>query len=219
MGGNRVDALKGINYQITRGELCSIIGPSGSGKSTIMNILGLLDKPTSGRYLLEGKAVKAYSDNELAKLRNHKIGFVFQSFFLLPRLTALQNVCMPVLYRGESQSANHARAEELLKRVDVDKFMHHRPFELSGGQQQRVAIARALMGKPELLLADEPTGALDTKTSQEVMNLFKSLNSDDGVTIIIITHDPGVAKQCRRVINVVDGEIQADYRNDERVET
>ncbi len=210
MGDNRVDALKGVSFRIDDGELCAVIGPSGSGKSTIMNIVGLLDRHTSGKYYLEGESVKARGEDELARLRNHFIGFVFQSFFLLPRLTALQNVCLPILYRGESQSEYLDRAEELLSKVGMGTHMQHRPHELSGGQQQRVAIARALMGKPSLLLADEPTGALDSKTSQEVMDLFKSLNSDDGVTVMIITHDPRIADQCPRVIKVLDGNIESD---------
>lgn len=205
MGGNLIYALKKVNIEIAAGELVAIVGPSGSGKSSIMNILGLLDRPSSGHYYLNNKEVSTLDDNEQASFRNQNVGFVFQSFFLLPRLTALQNVALPLLYRGLHKSEIHTRSEAILKKINIDHLAKNKPNQMSGGQQQRVAIARALVGNPTILLADEPTGALDSKTGQDVMNLFIQLNEEDQTTIIIVTHDPGVAKQCKRIIRMQDG--------------
>ena len=205
MGDNQVDALKGVSLEINAGELVAIIGPSGSGKSSLMNILGLLDTPTSGEYILGGKAMAASHDDELAKLRNDLIGFVFQSFFLLPKISALQNVCLPLFYRHEGGEQAEAKARAMLKKVGMEPYIHHKPVELSGGQQQRVAVARALVGAPKLVLADEPTGALDSKIGQDVMDLFIELNEKEKVTMIIITHDEKIAAQCKRVVHVQDG--------------
>lgn len=211
MGKETYVALKGINLSITRGDLVTIIGSSGSGKTTTMNILGLLDRPTSGKYYLEGIDTSTFELDQLADLRNQKIGFIFQSFFLLPRLTALQNVMLPLAYRRnhppeDRRDKNLARA--MLARVGMSKYITHRPFELSGGQQQRVAIARALVGDPSIILADEPTGALDAKNSHDVLELLKELNQSEGSTIIIITHDPEVAKKSNRIIKIYDGLIK-----------
>ncbi len=211
MGKEIYVALKGINLSIASGELATIIGSSGSGKTTTMNILGLLDRPSTGKYLLEGTDTSTFTMDQLADLRNEKIGFIFQSFFLLPRLTALQNVMLPLAYRrhhptGEHRDKNRARA--ILARVGMSKYITHRPFELSGGQQQRVAIARALVGDPRIVLADEPTGALDAKNSHDVLELLNELNQTEGSTIIIITHDPEVAKKSNRVIKIYDGLIK-----------
>ena len=210
MGENEVHALKGIDLHIDYGELTAIVGPSGSGKSTIMNILGLLDRQSDGAYYLQDRLVSKLSDDELARYRNKMIGFVFQSFFLLPRLTAFQNVSLPLLYRRMPEDEIKSRVMEKLALVGVEKYHHHKPNQLSGGQQQRVAIARALVGKPSVLLADEPTGALDQKTSKSVLDLFKQLNEKDNVTVVIITHDMKVAAQCKRQIHVQDGLLTYD---------
>ncbi|MDF2867584.1 MAG: yknY [Gammaproteobacteria bacterium] len=207
LGEYELIVLKGIEANIESGELVAIIGASGSGKSSLLNIIGLLDRPTSGHYHLQGKEVSTLPDKELARLRNQMIGFVFQSFFLLPRLTALQNVGLPLLYRGTKSAESKQRSLAMLERVGMTNWAQHKPSQLSGGQQQRVAIARALIGNPKIILADEPTGALDSKTGQDVMELFKILNKDDGVTIIIVTHDPKIAAQCQRVIHIQDGLI------------
>jgi len=207
IGPTTIDILKGVALEVAGGELLSIMGASGCGKSTLMNILGLLDKPTSGTYDIEGRTVTYDNDDALSSIRNRKIGFVFQQYHLLPRLTALENVGIPLIYRGESDEEIRRSSLEYLRRVDMHERAHHRPSELSGGQQQRVAVARALAGKPSLILADEPTGALDTHVGQEIMNLFKQLNEDDGITIIIITHDPNIAKQCKRFVRMKDGLI------------
>lgn len=210
MGENRVEALRGIDLTIHEQDLLSIMGQSGSGKSTMMNIIGILDRPTEGEYLLNGKDVSKLSDNDRATVRNRHVGFVFQSFFLLPRLSAIANVGLPLMYRGTPHHEIKERSAVMLEKVGIGHLSHHKPYELSGGQQQRVAVARALVGNPSILLADEPTGALDTKTSQDVMDLFISLNKDDGTTIIIITHDPKIGKQCRRQVWMEDGQIISD---------
>jgi len=207
IGPTEVDVLKGVSLEIKQGELISIMGPSGCGKSTLMNIIGLLDRPTSGSFMLDNAEVSYTNDDALSEIRNQRIGFVFQQYFLLSRLTALENVALPLVYRGDTGQNSHDRCMELLKRVGMDERAHHRPNELSGGQQQRVAIARALVGSPSLILADEPTGALDTQVGGEIMELFKTLNAEEGITVIIITHDPGIARQCKRVAVMKDGMI------------
>lgn len=213
MGAERIEALKGVDLQIDAGELVAIVGPSGSGKSTLMNVIGCLDKPTAGRYAIDGIDVANLDDDALADLRNKKIGFVFQSFNLLPRQTALDNVSLPLRYAGVARKERRRLAEEALARVDLADRVEHRPDQLSGGQKQRVAIARALVTKPALLLADEPTGALDQKTGNEIIELFRRLNSEEDVTVLIVTHDPKVAAKARRTITIVDGEIAADEAN------
>lgn len=207
MGTTSQTVLKGVSVQVDDGEMVAIMGASGSGKSTLMNIIGLLDQPDSGEYYLQGSLVSSLTDDERAHFRNRAIGFVFQSFFLLPRMNAIQNVMLPLQYRDMSPAAREKRAEILLSKVGMATLMDHRPNQLSGGQQQRVAIARALVGEPHILLADEPTGALDTKTSQEIMDLFIHLNKEEKTTVVIVTHDPGVAKQCQRTIHIVDGNV------------
>jgi putative ABC transport system ATP-binding protein len=206
-GGNIYRALKGVDLSIEYGELVSIMGSSGAGKTTLMNILGLLDIPSTGSYLLDNVEVATMTDDELAITRNKKIGFVFQSFFLLPRLTAVQNVGLPLLYRGEKPHYIHEASLTMLGKVGLAHLANNRPNMLSGGQQQRVAIARALVGKPSVILADEPTGALDTKSGTEVMDLFLELNKVDKVTMIIVTHNPEVAEQCERSIRIEDGKV------------
>ena len=205
IGPTEVDVLKGVDLEVARGELLSITGQSGCGKSTLMNIIGLLDRPTSGTFMMDGTEVSYSDDDALSRIRNMRIGFVFQQYFLLSRLTALENVELPMVYRGGSDHGFRSRAMELLKRVGMGDRAHHRPNELSGGQQQRVAIARALIGSPSIILADEPTGALDTHVGGEIMELFRELNREEGITVIIITHDPGIAGQCRRVARMQDG--------------
>jgi len=212
MGEEEVPALAGVSLTIERGEYVAVIGPSGSGKSTLMNILGGLDRPTSGSYRFEGEEVGEFGDDALADFRRRRIGFVFQSFQLLPRLTALQNVELPMIYAGLGRSDRRARAAELLDRVGLASRMGHRPTQLSGGQQQRVAIARSLANRPDLLLADEPTGALDTHTGEEVLKLFHELN-EDGLTLAIVTHDPDVANEAHRRVAFRDGLIVSDERS------
>jgi len=209
MGEEQVAALAGVTCQIDRGEFTAIIGPSGSGKSSLMNILGGLDRPTAGAYHFEGDDVGHFNDDQLALFRNKRIGFIFQSFQLLPRLTAAQNVELPMIYGGLAPQARRTRAVELLEKVGLGSRADHRPAQMSGGQQQRVAIARALANSPDLLLADEPTGALDTKTGKEVLQLFHDLNAE-GLTLVIVTHDLGVAAQANRRITFRDGLIVSD---------
>jgi putative ABC transport system ATP-binding protein len=204
-GQTEVPALRGISCRIESGEMVSIVGPSGSGKSTLMNIIGCLDKPTSGRYLLDGTEVSELNDNQLAEIRNKKIGFVFQSFNLLSRTTALANVELPLIYSGASN--RRQRASQVLESVGLAHRVTHRPSELAGGEQQRVAIARALVNNPSLILADEPTGNLDTKTSQEIMLIFKQLN-EQGMTIVLVTHEPDIAAYTQRTIKLRDGQIE-----------
>lgn len=206
MGKGEYQALKGINVRIESGELVALIGPSGSGKTSTMNILGLLDRPTTGSYFLDGEDTGIFTGNHLAELRNRSIGFIFQSFFLLPKLTALQNVGLPLYYANVPAPEIKRRALDILARVEMAEYEKHKPSELSGGQQQRVAIARALVGNPKIILADEPTGALDSHTSQRVMDLL--INVAAGTTVVIITHDVDVAAQCQRVIKIADGLIK-----------
>ena len=209
MGEERVAALDGVTLSIARGEHVAVVGPSGSGKSSLMNILGGLDRPTSGSYRFEGEDVGAFDDDGLAAFRGRRIGFVFQSFQLLPRLTALQNVELPMVYAGIAPAERHDRAAALLDRVGLGPRKGHKPTQLSGGQQQRVAIARALANSPDLLLADEPTGALDTHTGQEVLALFRQLNAE-GLTLVVVTHDQEVAAQAGRRVSFRDGKIVED---------
>lgn len=205
--------LKGINLNINRGEFVSILGPSGSGKSTMMNIIGCLDKASSGQYVLSGRDIKDLDENELAEIRSKEIGFIFQSFQLLPRLTALQNVELPMIYSGVSPVKRKEIARKMLERVGLSERLNHYPNQLSGGQQQRVAIARALSTNPTILLADEPTGALDQSTGYQVMDLFKELHAE-GRTIIMITHDENIAKQATRIVRILDGNIVEEVSMD-----
>ncbi len=209
MGDNIVKALAGVSLDVGTGEFASIMGPSGSGKSTLMNILGCLDRPTSGSYLLDGREVSEYSDDELAVTRNKKIGFVFQSFNLLPRMSALQNVALPLVYAGIPHEERLAKAASVLERVGLGDRGHHRPNELSGGQRQRVAIARALVNEPSIIMADEPTGNLDSKSGNDIMKMLREFN-DEGKTIILVTHEPEIAEQTKRIIYVRDGLIIND---------
>lgn len=202
-------ALKNINFSLSKGEMTAIIGASGSGKSTLMNIIGFLDRCTSGEYYFDGINVSKLSKQELADIRNQKIGFIFQSFFLLLRSTAIQNVMLPLFYRGTPKAEAREKALQMLEKVGVAELANHKPNQLSGGQQQRVAIARALVNDPEVILADEPTGALDSKTSAEVMSLLLKLNQEEGRTIVIITHDQDVSEQCERIVTIKDGQISA----------
>lgn len=211
MGENVFEALKGISFTISQGELVAIVGPSGSGKSTTMNILGLLDKPTSGKYFLDDIDTSNFTGNKLAALRNRRLGFIFQHFFLLPKLTALENVILPLTYRRDERHSMRemkAMALDMLDKVDMARFAPHKPKELSGGQQQRVAIARALIGRPNIIMADEPTGALDTKTSAQIMELLMEQMQSLGTTVVIITHDLEIARQCQREIHIRDGLIE-----------
>jgi len=209
LGGVEYPALDDVSLSIKRNEFLALTGASGSGKSTMMNIIGCLDSPTSGRYSLDGEEVAGLDEEELASVRNRKIGFVFQNFYLMPRMTALDNVAQPLIYRGIAPAQRRAHAEVALKRVGLGDRMRHRPNEMSGGQRQRVAVARALVGHPELLLADEPTGNLDSRTAREIMDLFSQLHAE-GQTVIIVTHDPGIAACCKRLVRLHDGKIAED---------
>ena len=212
VGSEKVQALKGVDLSVQKGEFLSIMGPSGSGKTTLMNIIGCLDTPTSGIYHLNNKLVNELDDDDLAMIRNKEIGFVFQSFHLLARNSALSNVLLPLKYAGKKETEAQIMAEEVLKKVGLTNRMNHSPSELSGGQQQRVAIARALVNNPSIIIADEPTGNLDTQTGNDVMNLFKELNKL-GQTIILITHEEDIAMQSKRIINIKDGLIESDITN------
>ena len=209
MGDVEVNALRGLTVSINRGEVVAIVGPSGSGKSTLMNILGCLDRPTTGDYTLDGESVAGLSDDQLADIRNRKVGFIFQSFNLLPRATALSNVELPLRYSGKTEGRKE-RARQSLTAVGLEDRMTHRPYELSGGQQQRVAIARALVNDPAIIMADEPTGNLDSKVGQEIMDLLLNLNKEVGTTLIIVTHDPKIAAQTQRIIRIRDGVVDTE---------
>ncbi|HXW97016.1 MAG TPA: ABC transporter ATP-binding protein [Gemmatimonadales bacterium] len=212
MGAERVLALRGLTLSIRRNEYVAIMGPSGSGKSTLMNLIGCLDTPSAGSYWLNGQEVSRLSDDALARVRNREIGFVFQTFNLLPRATALHNVELPLVYAGVSSRERRERAERALTRVGLEHRMQHRPNELSGGQRQRVAIARALVNEPSLLLADEPTGNLDSTTSEEIMRVFAELHGQ-GQTIVVVTHEPSIAEHAERVVVLRDGRLDSDTRN------
>lgn len=212
LGNEIVYVLKGIDLKINKGEYVALMGPSGSGKSTLMNLLGCLDTPTSGQYILNGKDVSQMKDDELAGIRNKEIGFVFQTFNLLPRTTALDNVALPMIYAGHSKADRKARAEEVLTQVGLADRMDHQPNQLSGGQRQRVAVARALVNHPSIILADEPTGNLDSKTSEEIMGLFNEIHAL-GNTVILVTHEEEIAKHAHRIIRLRDGLIESDNTN------
>jgi putative ABC transport system ATP-binding protein len=209
MGKQELQVLKGVSLDIVKNEYVALMGPSGSGKSTLMNILGCLDSPTSGTYILNGNDVSKMPDNDLAEIRNKEIGFVFQQFNLLPRLTALENVALPLVYAGVSRKQRNDMAMEVLKKVDLVSRSHHKPNELSGGQCQRVAIARALVNNPSIILADEPTGNLDTKTSYEIMEIFNKIHRD-GNTVVLVTHEEDISKYAHRIIRLRDGELESD---------
>ena len=211
MGDQEVRALDGVDLFIDRNEYVALIGPSGSGKSTLMNLLGCLDTPSAGHYLLNGRDTATLNDNELAHVRNREVGFVFQSFHLLPRMSVLDNVMQPLVYRGLPRAERRRRAIESLERVGLGNRLDHRPNQLSGGQRQRVAVARALVGEPSLLLADEPTGNLDSRTSAEIMALFDALHAQ-GQTVVVVTHEPDIAAHCHRTVRIGDGRIVEDRR-------
>ncbi|NMH24877.1 ABC transporter ATP-binding protein [Flavobacterium solisilvae] len=212
LGSETINVLKGIDLQINKGEYVALMGPSGSGKSTLMNLLGCLDTPTSGTYILNGKDVSQMHDDDLAEIRNKEIGFVFQTFNLLPRTTALDNVALPMIYAGYSKTDRNTRASEVLTQVGLADRMDHQPNQLSGGQRQRVAVARALVNKPSIILADEPTGNLDSKTSVEIMKLFGDIHAA-GNTVILVTHEEDIAEYAHRIIRLRDGLIESDKQN------
>ena len=215
-GNTEVRALSQVNLQVEAGEYCSIMGPSGSGKSTAMNVIGCLDRPTSGHYYLDGVDVAQLDDRDLAHIRNQKLGFVFQQFHLLPQLTALENVMLPMVYAGVPNRERQDRAAEALQRVGLGNRLNNRPNQLSGGQQQRVAIARAIVNRPVLLLADEPTGALDSHTTQEVMDIFSELNAS-GMTVVMVTHEPDVARLTQRIVWFLDGQVMHSHLHPEDI--
>ena len=216
MGEETLMALAGVDLHIGRNEYVALIGPSGSGKSTLMNLIGCLDTPSEGTYVLNGRDTSTMNDNELAQVRNQEIGFVFQSFHLLPRLTVLENVMQPLVYRGMPRAERKALATEALEKVGLGNRLGHRPNQLSGGQRQRVAVARALVGKPSILLADEPTGNLDSRTSAEIMALFDEVHRS-GQTVVVVTHEPDIAAYCHRTLRVADGKIVQDTLNPPRI--
>jgi len=209
MGTEEQVVLKQIDLYVKKGDFLAVLGPSGSGKSTLMNIIGCLDSPTSGNYVLSSKQINELKENELAVIRNKEIGFVFQQFQLLPRLSTLQNVELPLVYAGIKEKERKMRAKDILSKVGLEDKLHHRPNQLSGGQQQRVAIARALVTEPSVLLADEPTGALDQKTGKQIMELFREINNE-GKTIVMITHDQEIAKQANRIVHILDGQLREE---------
>ncbi|MEW6547707.1 MAG: ABC transporter ATP-binding protein [Bacillota bacterium] len=209
VGHVEVPALRGLDLEIDRGEMVAIMGPSGSGKSTLLYIMGCLDRPTAGRYLLAGDDVGKKSDNQLADIRNRRVGFVFQNYYLLPRLSALANVEIPLIYRGVPGAERRRLARQALEAVGLGDRTHHFPNQLSGGEQQRVAIARALVGSPDIILADEPTGNLDTATGRQILGILQGLN-EKGITVVLVTHDPGIGKAARRVVRLLDGRIVGD---------
>jgi len=211
MGRQEVHALCGVTFDIHQNEMAAIMGPSGSGKSTLMNLIGCLDTPSKGEYILKGEKVSEFSENDLARIRNEEIGFVFQVFNLLPRATAFHNVELPLIYKGATKKERQEKVKRALHLVEIDHRMDHKPSELSGGERQRVAIARALVNEPSILLADEPTGNLDTKTGQEILNLFHKIH-EDGNTLIMVTHDPEIAEQAERIIYIRDGKIEKEIR-------
>jgi putative ABC transport system ATP-binding protein len=213
MGSQIIDALKDVSISIQKNEYVALMGPSGSGKSTLMNILGCLDTPTTGSYKLNGTEVSEMTEDELARVRNKEIGFVFQTFNLLPRLTSLENVALPMIYAGMNKADRTKRAEQVMEMVGLAERMDHKPMELSGGQRQRVAIARALVNNPSIILADEPTGNLDTKTSYEIMNIFEAINNS-GNTVILVTHEEDIARHAKRIIRLRDGLVESDVPNE-----
>lgn len=213
MGSQIIDALKDVSISIQKNEYVALMGPSGSGKSTLMNILGCLDTPTTGSYKLNGTEVSEMTEDELARVRNKEIGFVFQTFNLLPRLTSLENVALPMIYAGMNKTDRTKRAEQVMEMVGLAERMDHKPMELSGGQRQRVAIARALVNNPSIILADEPTGNLDTKTSYEIMNIFEAINNA-GNTVILVTHEEDIARHAKRIIRLRDGLVESDVPNE-----